>query len=140
VCLLGVTCYAIVQRYVLGTPLLWGDELIGYVLVAIVMLGAAEALRKGDHISMDLLTARAGRRLQRVLGVWSNLAVVAFSVVLGWSTWASIRFAIDFGSYAIGYIEIATWIPQLPMLLGSVLLGLAALARIAELLFQAERR
>ena len=123
---LGVVSYAIVQRYVLQTPLLWADEFIGYVLVALVMIGAAEALRKGDHIAMNLFAANAGPKLRRALDVWSSLAIMIFAGVLGTSTWQSISFAIDFGSYAIGHIEIATWIPQVPMLVGSVLLGLTA--------------
>jgi TRAP-type C4-dicarboxylate transport system permease small subunit len=127
---LGVVIYAIVQRYLFDSPLLWGDEFIGYVLVAIVMLGVAEALRRGDHISIDLLTAKAGPRVQRVLAVWSNLAVMAFAVVLGWSTWEGIVFAYDFGSYSAGYIEIATWIPQVPIVIGCLLLGLVAAIRI----------
>ena len=129
---LGVMTYAIIKRYVMNSPLLWSDEFSGYMLVAIVMLGAAEALRRGDHISMDLLSARAGAKLTRVLRIWSNLAVLAFAVVLGHSTWESIRFAMDFGSYALGHIEIATWIPQLPMLLGAVLLGVAAMLQLLQ--------
>ena len=130
--ILAVVSYAIIQRYVLHTPLLWGDELIGYTLVAVVMLGAAQALRTGDHISMDLLSSHAGARMRRALAIWADLAVIAFGVVLGSSTWESIVFAIDFGSYAIGHIEIATWIPQLPMLLGSILLVLAAGVRLLQ--------
>lgn len=129
---LVIVTYAVFQRYVLETPLLWGDELLGYLLVAIVMLGAAEALRGNDHIAMDVFSARAGPRLDRWLRIWADLAVLAFAVVLGWSTWQSIRFAIDFGSYSVGHIEIATWIPQVPMLVGSALLGLIALTRILQ--------
>ena len=44
------------------------------------------------------------------------------------------RFAFDFGSYSVGHIEIATWIPQLPMLVGPLLLGLVALMRILRTL------
>ena len=116
--ILGVVTYAVIQRYVLGTPLLWGDEFVGYVLVAIVMLGTAEALRKGDHIAIDLLTSRAGKFGSHVLAAWSDLAVLAFAIVLGWSSWIAIVFAYDFGEYSSGYIEIQTWIPQLPMLIG----------------------
>ena len=131
---LVVVSYAVFQRYVLETPLLWGDELLGYVLVAIVMLGAAEALRRNDHIAMDVFTARAGPKLEPWLRIWADLAVLGFAVVLGWSSWKSVRFAFDFGSYSVGHIEIATWIPQLPMLVGPLLLGLVALMRILRTL------
>ncbi|PWW00292.1 TRAP-type C4-dicarboxylate transport system permease small subunit [Hoeflea marina] len=133
--ILGVFCIvavAIVRRYFFNAPLMWGDQFVGYVLVAIVMLGAAEAFRKGDHIAIDLLSSRFGPHAARWLDIFASLAVLAFAVVLGMSTWGSIRFAYDFGSYSIGYIEIATWVPQLPMLAGSVLLGLAAVARLLD--------
>lgn len=130
VVVLAVVTYAIFQRYVMHTPLLWGDELIGYLLVAIVMFGAADALRGNNHIAIDLLTRRAGPKLGHVLRIWFDLAVFGFAVILGWSTWQSIEFAYQFGSYSPGYIEIATWVPQVPMLIGSVLLGLVALARM----------
>ena len=134
--ILGVVTYAIFQRYVLGTPLLWGDEFVGYVLVAIVMLGTAEALRKGDHIAIDLLSSRTGPRFSHILTIWSDLAVLAFAIVLGWSSWIAIRFAYDFGEYSSGYIEVQTWIPQMPMLIGSVLIGLVAITRLLERVIQ----
>ena len=136
---LGIVTYAVIQRYVLHTPLLWGDELLGYMLVAIVMLGAAEALRKGDHIAIDLLTSHAGSRLAKIMAIWSDIAVLAFSVVLGWSAWRAIRFAYDFGEISPGSMEAPTWIPQLPLLFGSALLGLVAATRILERLAQGHR-
>lgn len=134
VVVLVVVTFAIFQRYVMQTPLLWGDELIGYLLVAIVMFGAADALRGNNHISIDLLTRRAGPRLAHLLRIWFDLAVFGFAVILGWSTWQTIEFAYQFGSYSPGYIEIATWVPQVPMLIGSVLLALVALMRLVATL------
>lgn len=130
----AIVSYAITQRYVMDMPLLWGDELIGYLLVASVMLGAAEALRRDDHISIDLIAARAGPRGHLMVGIASNLSVIVFAVIIGWSAWGSIVFARAFGSYSVGYIEIETWIPQVPLLFGAVLLALAAVSRILRLL------
>ena len=130
--ILAIVTYAVVKRYVFDTPLLWGDELNGYLLVAAVMLGAAEALRRGDHISIDLLTDRLQTGHKRAISIWGNLAVLAFALVLGWSAWGSITFAYDFGSYSAGYLEAAMWIPMLPVLAGSVLLALTALTRVLD--------
>ena len=127
---LAVVTYAILQRYVLGTPLQWGEELNGYLLVAIVMLGAAEALRRNEHISIDLLSSRAGPRGKWLLALWADLAVLAFAAMFAWSVWHTIVFAIDFGDYSSGYIEIPTWIPQLPMMTGTIFLMLVSLQRI----------
>ena len=122
----AIVIVAITRRYVLGQPILWGDQLIGYLLVAIVMLGAAEALRRGDHIGIDLLADRAGPRLKVAQSLFSSAAVLAFAVVLGLSTWESIVFARLFGSYSVGYIEIETWIPQVPVVAGMILLFMTA--------------
>ncbi len=128
--ILTLVIYSIVQRYILNTPLKWGDEMLGYLLVASVMLGAAEALRRGDHIAIDLVSARAGARARKHLNLFSDLAVIAFAIVLGVSTWESVSFAYAFGSYSPGYLEVATWIPQLPMFAGALLLGLVSFARL----------
>lgn len=122
--------YSIIQRYILNTPLTWGDEMLGYLLVASIMLGAAEALRRGDHIAIDLVSARAGPGARKYFNWFSDLAVVAFAIVLGVSTWESISFAYAFGSYSPGYLEVATWIPQIPMFAGALLLVLVSFARL----------
>lgn len=136
----AIVAYAITQRYLLDTPLLWGDEFIGYTLVAIVMFGAAEAQLRGDHISIDLLAARAGRTVRIFLGWLGNMAIIVFAAIIGWSAWESIRFARSFGSYSVGYIEIETWIPQVPMLFGAALLILASLVQIIRLVAKAGNR
>ncbi|MAW87557.1 MAG: TRAP transporter permease DctQ [Phyllobacteriaceae bacterium] len=129
----AIVVFAIVRRYLIDSPLLWGDEFIGYMLVAIVMLGAAEALRRGDHIAIDLLANHAGRRGRLALEILGSAAVIVFAGLLGWSAWKSIAFARAFGSYSVGYIEIETWIPQVPMLAGAFLLIVAAAARLFTL-------
>lgn len=130
----GLTLYAILQRYFLQTPLKWGDEMLGYLVVAFVMLGTAEALRRGDHISIDLVTNRLRGRARRFQRLASALAVIGFALVLLTSTWESITFAHSFGSYSPGYLEAPMWIPQIPMALGAGLLILAAVARGLEAL------
>lgn len=127
---LAFTSYAVMLRYVFGAPLAWSDEFAGYLLVAIVMLGAAEAYRQGDHIAIDLLYARSPGWLRAPLALWAHISVLAFAALLAVSAWDSIRFAYDFGSYSAGHLEVAMWIPQLPILLGAVLLGLIALTKI----------
>ncbi|QDL94503.1 TRAP transporter small permease (plasmid) [Paroceanicella profunda] len=125
---------AVTRRYLFDRPLQWSDELIGYALVAIVMLGAGEALRRGDHIAIDLAAANLRGRAARAQAAVSCLAVIAFAGVLGVSIWDSIVFARSFGSYSVGYIEVQTWIPQVPVVAGAVLLALAAALRLWQIL------
>lgn len=132
VAMFAVTIYAIFMRYVVNKPLLWADEVTGWALVAIVMLGAAEAYRRGDHISIDLLSDKATGLAGQAVALVSDLAVLGFAVIVGTSTWDAISFARMFGSYTAGSVVIETWIPQVPLLVGSVLLGLTAVVRMVE--------
>ena len=117
---------AVTRRYVFDRPLQWSDEMIGYLLVTLVMLGAAEALRRGDHIAIDLVVDRVPARFAPLQRAFSHLAVLVFALVVGHSIWDSITFARGFGSYSVGYIEIETWIPQVPVVFGMGLLALSA--------------
>ena len=130
--------FAIFQRYFLNTPLKWGDEMLGYLLVAIVMSGVAEALRRGDHVAIDLLTSFFGIKIQAFLTYLSYTAVLAFAVIFGISADEVVRFSYGFGSYSPGYLEAPMWIPQSTMIAGSVLLGLGALAGLVRSFCKAE--
>ena len=117
---------AVTRRYLFDSPLQWSDEMIGYLLVTLIMLGSAEALRRGDHIAIDIMSAQLRPGLARMQRALANLSVMAFAAIVGLSIWDSITFAHSFGSYSVGYIEIATWIPQVPVVLGMALLFLTA--------------
>ena len=130
--------FAIFQRYFLNTPLKWGDEMLGYLLVATVMSGVAEALRRGDHVAIDLLTSFFGIKIRALLTYLSYTAVLAFAVIFGISADEVVRFSYGFGSYSPGYLEAPMWIPQSTMIAGSVLLGLGALAGLVRSFCKAE--
>ena len=130
--------FAIFQRYFLNTPLKWGDEMLGYLLVAIVMSGVAEALRRGDHVAIDLLTSFFGIKVRALLTYLSYTAVLAFAVIFGISADEVVRFSYGFGSFSPGYLEAPMWIPQSTMIAGSVLLGLGALAGLIRSFCKAE--
>jgi TRAP-type C4-dicarboxylate transport system permease small subunit len=131
---LAVTGYSVVLRYVFGTPVTWTDELSGYLVIGIVMLGAARCLLRGEHINVDLLSGRARGRGRLALQIWAVVAVGLLVAALGYSAVRMLRFSIDFGMYSEGYLGTPMWIPQAVLFGGVVLLGLAVLARIATLL------
>jgi TRAP-type C4-dicarboxylate transport system permease small subunit len=99
-----------------------------------VMLGAAEALRRNDHISVDLLTTRLQGTWALAFKIWWMLCVIAVAAAIIHSGIKSVRFSYDFGIYSEGYLETPMWLPQSVLLVGAGLLLLSALARIATLL------
>lgn len=130
VVVLVITAVSVFNRYILGKSLIGVDEATGFLVVAIVMCGAAEALRRGDHIRIDLLLEHASPRWQWLLDLWSYVAVLTFSILLLVTAWHTVVFSRQFGAYSSGYLEMPMWIPQSTMLLGGLLLSLVSLVKI----------
>lgn len=134
--MMSVVGYGVVNRYILGSPITWTDELSGYLVVALVMLGAAETLRRGEHISVDLLTANLTPKRRRIADLWGNLMVLVVSVSLLISGKATILYSWDFGILSEGYLEVPMWIPQSFIILGAALLALVAVTNMLKLMRQ----
>lgn len=126
--------YSVVMRYFVGQPQTWSDELIGFLTVATVMLGAAEASRRNDHVEVDLLTARAGPRMRRVAALWACVAVLAVAGVLLAGGWEMVAFSRMTGRLSEGYLEAPLWIPQLAVPVGMAALIVVTVVRTIRLL------
>ncbi len=138
--ILGMTGYSVFQRYVLGTPLTWTDELSGFLVVAVVMLGMAETLRRGDHISVDLISTKAKGKSRLALDLWFYLATAFVAGVIFLSSWNAVLFSMNFGVYSDGYLEAPLWIPQSTMVVGSALCLLIAALRFIDILISGGHR
>jgi TRAP-type C4-dicarboxylate transport system permease small subunit len=79
---LGMVAYAVVMRYVFNSAPTWVDDSVGFILVGIVMLGAATTLRQGGHINVDMLTDRLGAAGQPRPEIWAAFEVVLVSRIL----------------------------------------------------------
>ncbi|WP_180966734.1 TRAP transporter small permease [Cohaesibacter celericrescens] len=136
---LAVTGFSVFRRYFIGHPLTWSDELSGFLVVAIVMLGAAEVLRKGEHVSVDIFSENATGRKRWILEFWSNLSIAIVAAVLCVSAINSVQFSLMFGIYSDSYLEAPLWIPQSFLVVGAGLLCLLAAAKCLDLIFVRNR-
>jgi TRAP-type C4-dicarboxylate transport system permease small subunit len=125
---LAVIVYGVARRYVFNAPVAWTDELVGYLLVASVMLAAAEALFGGEHISVDIVTERLGPRGKRLAYLVGLAAVAASGVLLIVEGVGMVRFSRQVGLRSNGDLAVPLWIPQSLVPIGALLLLLAALA------------
>jgi TRAP-type C4-dicarboxylate transport system permease small subunit len=82
----------IVMRYVFNAPVGWTTELSLAAWLWLVLWGAAFVLKDHEEIRIDMLTARAGPRTQRVVGILVALAII---VLFGMSlpgAWSYVTF------------------------------------------------
>lgn len=130
----GIVSYSVFMRYVLGTPVTITDELNGFLVVAMVALGAGEVLLRDEHFGVDLLTGRTEGRTRKWVEIWGMTAVILVASAIVYSAVLMVHFSYDFGIYSNGYLGVAMWIPQLALLVGMAILILAAIARIISYL------
>lgn len=131
--MLALVVYSVAMRYFVNAPKPWVDEVVGFMLVGSVMFAVAEALRRGEHISIDLLTDRLGPRGRRAAAVFGLLAVLATAAAIAWEGWETVAFARMLGLMTEGYVTLPLWLLQLMVPIGGVLLLLAALAELLRL-------
>jgi C4-dicarboxylate transporter DctQ subunit len=131
--MLALVAYSVGMRYLLNRPQVWVDELVGFMLVGSVMFAVAEALRRGEHISIDLLTEKLGPRGKRAAAVFGLLAVLATAAALLWEGWETVAFARMLGLMTEGYVTLPLWLLQLMIPLGGALLLLACLAELLRI-------
>ncbi len=131
---LALIGYSVVMRYFVNAPVPWVDELVGYLLVASVMLGAGEALRRGEHISVDIVTEKLGPGGKRLAQLFGLAAVALAAAILVWEGWATLAFSRMVGLVSNGYLAAPMWIPQLAVPVGAAILLLAAIAAFVAVL------
>lgn len=132
---LALISYAVLARYVLGQPSLWINDVVTFLLVGIVMLGAAAALREGRHLGVDLFTERLQGRRQRGAQAWSMSAVLLVALYLVVDGWQTAMFSKMLGMTTLGYVEIPLFWLQLLIPLGGVMLLLVCLDSLLRLCF-----
>lgn len=130
---LALIGYSVVVRYFVGAPSLWIDEVVGFLVVGIVMFGAACALREGRHIGVDLVTELMSPRWQRWAQIWSMSVVLVLSIFLIVNGWQTAMFSKSISMVTQGYLELPMYQLQLLIPLGGILLALAAIDSLLRL-------
>lgn len=121
----------IVGRYLFSAPIPWAEEVMLYLMLALVFLGAGAISLRGRHIRMDIALALFPARLRPAFDLLADLAFLAVGatvIVLGVPV--VMQFAdFDQRSEAAG---IPVWIPHSLIPLGMFVMILATLARMVE--------
>ncbi|CAE6940078.1 TRAP transporter small permease subunit [Vibrio alginolyticus] len=79
--LIGALVFEVFSRYVFDTPTLWAFEISYMVMGAIFMLGIANALRLGQHVSVDVVTLKLSSRVNAAV---RSLCYLMFLPIVCW--------------------------------------------------------
>jgi TRAP-type C4-dicarboxylate transport system permease small subunit len=131
---LVLVVYGVVLRYAINRPQTWLDEMVGYLLVATVMLGASDALRQREHIAIDIVTGHLDARKRFWVAVLAMVAVAATALLFIVEGWGAVAFSKMVDMRSTGYLDMPIWTMQLLIPVGGAILLLNALTLLARLL------
>ncbi|MBN2347250.1 MAG: TRAP transporter small permease [Bacteroidales bacterium] len=105
--------WQVISRYILTNPSNFTDELAGFLLIWVGLLGSAYVSGKNEHLAIDLLVQKVSKKKQLVLQVIIFLLVGVFALtvlVIGGTWLVYTRFVLDVKSAALniplGYVYI----------------------------------
>jgi len=114
VILLQVFC-----RYVIGTPLIWPEEMTTFLMAWMSFVGSAVALKKWEHLGIDLLVNALPGKLQTLFKLMGKLAVTFFVIFF---TYQSIFLVIQSSGQVSMAMHISMIYPRLSLTVGGILM------------------
>ncbi len=103
--------WQVTSRFVIGHPSSFTDELAGYLLIWVGLLGAAYATGQKQHLAIDLISRKMSPERKRVLDTTINSLIIIFAIsilIIGGSNLVYITFHLNQISSAlrlpVGYV------------------------------------
>ena len=122
----------VIGRKFFASPIVGAEEIMGYLMIALVFLGAGVVAYDGTHINMEILIDCFPARVRdafRAFAQFAAIAVAATLVTLGFPIVLHLQ-QFDERSEAA---NVPLYIPQAMVPIGLTLVALGALARLAML-------
>lgn len=97
--------WQVFSRYVLSSPSSYTDELAGYLLIWVGMLGAAYVAGRNEHLAIDLLLQRSSPDRRYKLEMIISVIIIVFAItvmIVGGSWLVSTRLYLSVKSSALG--------------------------------------
>lgn len=119
----------VVLRYFFHAPLIWVDEIAGWMQLYIAFLIAAWVLKRDGHVKMDLVINRINKKNQTIVNAITSLigALVFFAVAWFSATHTNYVFQLDHRTSTILRAPVFIIIAIIPF--GSLLLGIEFLLK-----------
>jgi TRAP-type C4-dicarboxylate transport system permease small subunit len=104
------------------------DDMGGYVLAIIAVIGASYTMAKRGHTRVDIFLGKLPTGWQRVLNLMAMVSMAAFASFAAWRGSSVLLESIEFQSVASNPLQTPLWQPQSLWLIGLVLFALISLA------------
>jgi TRAP-type C4-dicarboxylate transport system permease small subunit len=117
----------IVGRYVFLAPVDWAEEVLTFLVIWGVCLGASAVTYDNRHLDMDLFAGAFPTKLRAGLEIVKFLALVGFSAFTASNAWAIVALMAGNGQVSIT-AGVPMTIPYAAFVLGFCLIAVSAIA------------
>lgn len=122
----------IVGRYFFHAPIIWAEEVMQFLMIAGVFLGAPMVTLKRAHISMDMVLMIFPEHMRMILDVVGQLALMVVCCTVIWLGLPVVMQFIEFDQLTDA-AAIPVAIPQSVIPIGLFLMVVAVLIRLLEM-------
>lgn len=129
VAICGLILAQVVARN-LGTTVRDAEEFAAWAMAAAGFLGLPYALHSGSHIRVQVAMRFLPVPLRHGVEVLATVIALGLAGYLAWFCTAFVLESWRFNEVSQGLVPVPMWIPQVPMVIGSVLLTLAFAERL----------
>ncbi|MEM7545162.1 MAG: TRAP transporter small permease [Pseudomonadota bacterium] len=120
------------NRYILGSSLVWSEELGRFLFIWSVWVGCSLAMRADRHLRVTALSAFSGPRVRFGLEVFAQLATLVFcGIAVVWGT-QMILFLMNTGQQAPA-LEIPIYWVYIALPIGMTLMAIRCLQNLYNL-------
>lgn len=127
--LVAILAAQVVFRYMIGSPLVWSEELARYLLVWCTFIGVSLAVREGRNISVDLLPVFMGKHWVRPFAAMALVGSAIFFALMVWYSIPLTQRIAKIGQHSPG-LNIQMWLVYLAVPVG---MGMALLRALQAL-------
>jgi TRAP-type C4-dicarboxylate transport system permease small subunit len=122
----------VIGRKFLSAPIVGAEEVMNFLMVAVVFLGAGVVSYEGTHINMEIVIDRFPPRLRDAFKALAQVAAIAIAGTLVMLGIPIVQHLAQFNERSQA-ANVPLFVPQAMVPIGLTLLALGALARLAML-------
>jgi TRAP-type C4-dicarboxylate transport system permease small subunit len=124
---IGINAANIIGRYVFLAPLPWAEEVLSFLIIWGVCLGASAVTFDRRHLAMDVFVSLYPKWMRRSLEGLILAAIVGFSGFAAIQAWKIVQIMAGNGQVSIT-AEVPMTVPYLGFVVGFTMIVLAAVA------------
>jgi len=122
--------YEVVSRYIFNFSVYWSEELVRYLIIWSMFIGASMIIKTDGHIAISFFVDKLSERRKTIANQLNNLFCLIYSIFLLYTGWLLVNEAYIAKNISDSRMETPMWIPYLILPLGGLLLSVRWIEKI----------